>query len=193
YIDRRDANSRLERRARDFYVEELPNRFTRHTIVRDNGVRIVTIRNANGDIVRRSRIMPDRREVVLYYVPEIYYDRIRGGYYDAGADLPPLRLDIPAEEYILDAERARPDDYYIYLDAPPVEPVERIYSIDEVVHSARIRDKVRRIDLDTITFDTGSAEIRDNQIDKLEALGDAMTRILEDNPAETFLIEGHTD
>src|SRR5690606_11529755 len=39
YIDRRDANSRLERRARDFYVEELPNRFTRHTIVRDNGVR----------------------------------------------------------------------------------------------------------------------------------------------------------
>lgn len=193
YIERRDTNSRLERNARDSYVEVLPNNFTRYTIVKEDGVRVVTVRNADGEIVRRSRIMPDRREVVLYYVPESYYGRMRGGYYDAGADLPPLRLDIPADEYILDAERARPDDYYVYLDAPPVEPVERIYSVDEVVHSARIRDKVRRIDLDTITFDTGSAEIREDQLNSLEALGEAMNRILDQNPAETFLIEGHTD
>ncbi|OQM76934.1 OmpA family protein [Manganibacter manganicus] len=193
YVDNRDANERLERHARDSYVEELPRGFTRTTIVKDNGARVVTIRNAYGDIVRRSRIMPDDREVVLYYVPEDDYDRIQRGYIDAGADLPPLRLSIPADEYILDAERARPEDYYTYLDAPPVEPVERIYSVNEVVHSARIRDKVRRVDLDTITFDTGSADIGENQISKLEALGEAMNKILEQNPAETFLIEGHTD
>jgi outer membrane protein OmpA-like peptidoglycan-associated protein len=193
YVDNRDINVRLERHARDSYVEELPDDFTRYTIVKDNGVRVVTIRNANGDIVRRSRIMPDNREVVLYYVPETYYDRIEGGYADAGADLPPLQLDIPADQYILDAEYAQPDDYYTYLDAPPVEPVERIYSVDEVVHSARIRDKVRRIDLDTITFDTGSAEVDEDQVNKLQALGDAINKILEQNPAETFLIEGHTD
>jgi outer membrane protein OmpA-like peptidoglycan-associated protein len=71
--------------------------------------------------------------------------------------------------------------------------VERIYSIDEVVHSARIRDKVRRVDLDTITFDTGSAEIGEDQVNHLQALGDAINKILKQNPAETFLIEGHTD
>lgn len=193
YVDNRDTNVRLERNSRDSYVEELPRGFTRYTIVKENGARVVTIRNADGDIVRRSRIMPDDREVVLYYVPETYYDRLEGGYADAGADLPPLRLTIPADEYILDAETAEPDDYYTYLDAPPVEPVERIYSVDEVVHSARIRDKVRRIDLDTITFDTGSADIGEEQATKLEALGNAMAKILKQNPAETFLIEGHTD
>ena len=30
-------------------------------------------------------------------------------------------------------------------------------------------------------------------MNRLEALGDAINRILEQNPAETFLIEGHTD
>jgi outer membrane protein OmpA-like peptidoglycan-associated protein len=193
YVDNRGTNRRLERHARDSYVEELPDGFSRYTIVKDDGARVVTIRNADGDIVRRSRIMPDNREIVLYYVPEDDYGNIRRGYVDAGADLPPLVLDIPANQYILDAQSAEPDDYYTYLDAPPVEPVERIYSVDEVVHSARIRDKVRRVDLDTITFDTGSAEIGENQVDKLEALGDAINRILKDNPAETFLIEGHTD
>jgi len=193
YVDNRGSNVRLERNARDSYVEELPDNFTRYTIVKDDGVRIVTVRNSYGDIVRRSRILPDNREVILYYVPESDYSHIRRGYYDAGADLPPLRLDIPADEYILDAQYAEPDDYYTYLDAPPVEPVERIYSVDEVVHSARIRDKVRRIDLDTITFDTGSAEIGEDQVNHLEALGDAINRILKQNPAETFLIEGHTD
>ncbi|MBN9243221.1 MAG: OmpA family protein [Mesorhizobium sp.] len=193
YVDNRGRNDRLERGARDSYVEELPDDFSRYTIVKDDGTRVVTIRNSYGDIVRRSRIMPDNREVVLYYVPESDYRDLRSGYYDAGADLPPLRLDIPADQYILDAQYAEPDDYYTYLDAPPVEPVERIYSIDEVVHSARIRDKVRRVDLDTITFDTGSAEIGEDQVNHLQALGDAINKILKQNPAETFLIEGHTD
>ena len=193
YVDNRDVNVRLERNARDSYVEELPDDFSRYTIVKADGTRVVTIRNSYGDIVRRSRITRDNREVVLYYVPESDYGDMRGGYYDAGADLPPLQLDIPADQYILDAQYARPDDYYTYLDAPPVEPVERIYSIDEVVHSARIRDKVRRIDLDTITFDTGSADIGEDQVNHLQALGDAINKILKQNPAETFLIEGHTD
>jgi outer membrane protein OmpA-like peptidoglycan-associated protein len=193
YVDNRDVNVRLERHASDSYVEELPHDFSRYTIVKEDGTRVVTIRNADGDIVRRSRITPDNREVVLYYVPENYYDRIEGGYADAGADLPPLQLEIPIDQYILDAQYAQPEDYYTYLDAPPVEQVERIYSVDEVVHSARIRDKVRRIDLDTITFDTGSAEVGEDQVNHLQALGDAINRLLKDNPAETFLIEGHTD
>jgi outer membrane protein OmpA-like peptidoglycan-associated protein len=193
YVDNRDSNRRLERHSRDTYVEQLPRDFTRTTIVRDDGTRIVTIRNADGDIMRRSRITPDDREMVLYYVPEDDYDRIEGGYADAGADLPPFRLRIPRDDYILDAREARPDDYYTFLDAPPVEPVERIYSIDEVLHSERIRQKVRRVDLDTITFDTGSADIGESQVSRLEAVGEAISRILKQNPAESFLIEGHTD
>ena len=109
-------------------------------------------------------------------------------------DLPPMWLTIPPEEYILDADRVDdPDAYYAFLEQPPVETVERLYSIDEVKRSARIRDKVRRIDLDTVNFAFGSAEIDEGEIPKLEGVAQAMQRLLKENPAETFLIEGHTD
>jgi hypothetical protein len=51
-------------------------------------------------------------------------------------------------------------DYYDFLREPPVEPVERVYSLNEVKYSARIRDKVRRIDLDTVTFATAALKSR---------------------------------
>jgi outer membrane protein OmpA-like peptidoglycan-associated protein len=183
---------RMSRDAKDVYYEDLPRQRTRETIVRDNGVQIVTIRNRYGDVIQRSRIMPDGREVVLSYTPD--YDREeRAEWRDPGDDLPPLRLTIPVNEYIMDAEQAPEEDVYDFFEQPPVERVERIYSIDEVKRSARIRDKVRRIDLDTITFPFGSAEIGEDQISHLESVAKAMAQILKKSPAETFLIEGHTD
>ncbi len=109
---------------------------------------------------------------------------------DPGLDLPPMRLTIPREEYILDAEYVRePNDYYEFLEQPPVERVERTYSLTEVKRSARIRDKVRRIDMDTLTFEFGSASIPESEIPKLEGVANAMQKLLEKNPAETFLLK----
>jgi outer membrane protein OmpA-like peptidoglycan-associated protein len=139
------------------------------------------------------KILPDHREVVLVYVEDDYYDDVLE-WRDPGLDLPPLVLDIPVDDYILDAEYVEdPDDYYTFLEQPPVEQVERIYSIDEVRRSARIRDKVRRIDLDIINFEFGSDQIPESEISKLEGVAEAMQRLLEKNPGETFFIEGHTD
>ena len=144
-------------------------------------------------MIRRVRVLPDGREVVLVYVPDDRYENMRP-FRDPGRDLPPLRLTIPVEEYILDAGRVNdPQAYYAFLAEPPVEPVERLYSIDEVRYSARLRDKVRRIDLDTIQFEFGSAAISDTEIGRLENLANAIIEMLERNPAETFLLEGHTD
>jgi outer membrane protein OmpA-like peptidoglycan-associated protein len=52
---------------------------------------------------------------------------------------------------------------------------------------------MRRIDLDVINFEFGSASISESEVQKLESVADAIQRILDKNPAETFLIEGHTD
>lgn len=185
--------SRLRRDAREVYYETLPRGREREIIVRPNGSQIVTIRNRYGDVVRRSRITPDGREIVLVYVDERNYERVRD-WRDPGAELPPLRLTIPARDYILDARRAEgPEIYYEFLDKPPVEKVRRLYSIDEVKRSARIRDTVRRVDLDTITFEFGSASIPESEIARLEGVATAIERLLAENPGETFLIEGHTD
>ncbi len=189
--------TRVTRDAREVYYEELPRGRTRETIVRPNGVTIITIRDRYGEIIRRSRIMPDGREYILVYVDEDQLERRgRGEWRDPGDDLPPLVISMPYEEYIFDAERVEYNDdqaYYDFLEQPPVEKVERLYSVDEVKRSARVRDSVRRVDLDTITFETGSAMVDEAQVEKLDGVANAMLRLLEKNPAETFLIEGHTD
>lgn len=180
------------------FYEELRNGRTRETIVRPNGVRIVTIRNRWGDVLKRSRFSPDGREFVLaYYDEDLFEDRSNddreGFFIDPGRDLPPLRLNIPARDYILDVEDADEEEVELFFRQPPVEQVRRIYSIEEVKRSARVRDSVRRIEVGGLTFDSGKATISANQVGTLSKVAKAMLDILDENPAETFLIEGHTD
>ena len=61
-------------------------------------------------------------------------------------------------------------------------PRVEVYSIDEVKSSARIRDKMRRIDLDTITFETGSSDIAEDQVQSLKQVGQAIKNILDKDP-----------
>jgi outer membrane protein OmpA-like peptidoglycan-associated protein len=192
FVQSNDA-PRMTRGARNVYYEDLSGDRTREIVERDNGVQIVTIRNRYGDVIQRSRIAPDGREYVLSYVDERHYED-DSDWRDPGDDLPPMRLTIPREEYILDSEDVEdPDDYYTFLEQPPVERVQRLYSIDEVKRSARVRDIARRVDLDTLNFEFGSASISDTEVQKLEGVASAMEKLLKKNPAETFLIEGHTD
>ena len=47
--------------------------------------------------------------------------------------------------------------------APPVEPLPRAYTLDEIRYSPAVRDRMPRIDIDTITFESGSWEITPDQ------------------------------
>ncbi|MGG7579379.1 OmpA family protein [Rhizobium sp. Nf11,1] len=192
-IVRSDDDRRFLRDGERPIYEELPDNRYREIITRPEGYRIVTIRNRYGDIIQRSRVDSRGREYVLYYSPDLYEDPDRGYFDDPGADLPPMRLRVPLNDYIIDTSSDPDRDYYEFLSEPPVEQVERVYSLDEVKYSARIRDKVRRIDLDTITFATGSAEVPMTQARTLRKVADAISQVLKKDPSETFLIEGHTD
>jgi outer membrane protein OmpA-like peptidoglycan-associated protein len=192
-IVRDDDRDRLGRRG-DTRYEQLSKGRVREIVERPNGTRIVTIRNRYGEIIKRTRIKRGGRETVIFYSPTLDEGRAERLYLrDPGEELPPMRLSIPVDDYIIDVSQEPNRNYTEFLEEPPVEPVERVYSVDEVKYSARIRDKVRRIDLDTITFDTGSAEISMGQASSLKRVGASIKEILDKDPGETFLIEGHTD
>jgi outer membrane protein OmpA-like peptidoglycan-associated protein len=192
-VVRGDDRPRLRRDSEEVYYDNLARGRVRETIVRPGGVQIVTIYDRYGDIIQRSRVGRDGREHILVYAPERGDDSPRPDFVDVGYELPPMRLRIPVRDYIIDTSSDPDRDYYDFLAEPPVERVERVYTIDEVKHSARLRDKVRRIDLDTVTFATGSAEVPMSQARTLRKVADAMEKVLDKDPGETFLIEGHTD
>ena len=193
-VIRSDDGDRIRGNEQTRY-ERLRDDRIKEIVIRPNGDRIVTIRNRWGEIIRRSRIDNRDVEVVIFYSPDLERGRDRLFLRDAGEDLPPMRLRVPIDDYIIDVSSRQDEDYDYeeFLAKPPVEQVERVYSIDEVKNSARIRDKVRRIDLDTITFETGSAEIDREQASTLRGVAKAIGDLLDRNPGETFLIEGHTD
>ena len=82
---------------------------------------------------------------------------------------------------------------YEALSAPPVEELDRTYALEEVRRSPTLRDRMRRVDLDAINFEFGAWEVTADQYPALKRVARAMNRVIEANPDEVFLIEGHTD
>lgn len=155
-------------------------------IDRGNGVQIVTVTDADGRLLRRARRDQGGREVVIIdngFAP-------RSG--PVFVQLPPPVVRMPRERYILEAERARPEQIYEVFMEPPVERIDTRYSLEQVRYSAPLRDRMPRVDLD-VTFETGSWQLSPEQIDRLAAIADGIKRATERNPREVFLVEGHTD
>jgi outer membrane protein OmpA-like peptidoglycan-associated protein len=155
-------------------------------IRRPDGVEIVTINDEDGRLLRRIR--RDRgRDVVLIDNTR----RPRG--VNVYLDLPPVRVDLPEDEYVVESDRASYDDIEEAFTAPPVQKVDRDYSLDEVRQNVRLRERVRSVDVNTVQFDFGQWTVPPNQIANLETLARAIGAVIKRNPQEVFLIEGHTD
>jgi outer membrane protein OmpA-like peptidoglycan-associated protein len=193
-IIQNDDSDRLSRDARDVRVDRNRSGNTVTVVERANGSRVTTVTDPYGNIVSRTRTNPDGREIVII---EEYRGQDRRGRRGSGIgpliDLPPLVLDIPRNRYIVEADEAEAPLIEETLIAPPVERVERAYSLGEIRRNYRVLEKVRSIDLNTITFEFGAWEISEDEVDRLDSIGKAIEDIVKRNPDEVFLIEGHTD
>ena len=166
--------------------------------VRPDGVRIVTVVDGNGRLLRRYRRDRDGRERNIIDNRRFYRNLgvgvgigVIGGI--IALNLAPPRITIPRDRYIVDYDRASDDDLYEALEAPPLERLDRSYSLEEIRDNYELRARVRRIDLDTINFEFGSWEVGSDQSFKLERIARAILRLLERNPEAVVMIEGHTD
>lgn len=188
-IIRHDEAARFRFNARDVNVEHRGN-LTVVVALRPDGSRIITETDETGRLIRRLRRDPEGREVII--IDNGFEPRGPGfaGYF---VNLPPPVIRIPRELYIRDLARASAEDVYLTLMAPPVERIDRRYGLDEIRYSEPLRLLMPRIDIDTVNFATASWEIAPDQLNRLAFVAQAITRALQRNPREVFLIEGHTD
>jgi outer membrane protein OmpA-like peptidoglycan-associated protein len=162
---------------------------TRTVVIRPDGTQVITVVGADGQLLRRIRRDERGREIII--IDNSYRNPgMRGGFY---VNLAPPVVRIPYNRYIVDSEEASPEVIYETMMAPPVERIERRYSLDEIRYSPTVRQRMPSIDVNTITFATGSWEIPPDQAAKLQVIADGLNRAIQRNPREVFLIEGHTD
>lgn len=190
YLIRHDENERFrdldprgyrsERRGGDYYS----------FIDRPGGEQIVTVTDDDGRMLRRYRRYRDGREVIL--IDNSYAGPPRPIYEDVVV-LPPPDIRIPRDRYVVEYDQADEGAVYEALTAPPVAAIDRRYTLDQVRYSPDLRARMRSVDIDTITFETGSFTVTPDQAARLSVIAAAINRAIRANPQEVFLIEGYTD
>ena len=180
---------RFRWRADTFDVYELDNGWSETVVVRPNGVRVVTISDRNSVPIRRYRELPNGNVVTLFNNLPAWWSDER----DLVVDVRPYQVTIPQNEYIVEPSRASVDTVYNAVTAEPVEELERTYTLNQVLLNEDVRGYMPRVDIDTITFASGSSQVPEEQIDALEAIGVAIEEAIGENEDEVYLIEGHTD
>lgn len=177
----KDDDTLLRRPGSTVRTETYRDGSTRTVVERDNGTQVVTIRDASGRVIRRASYDRRGNEIMLIddFIPE---ERI------IITDLPRPRRN-PVTISTRDGDAA----LKAALAAEDAERIGRKFSLRQIRDIPQVRALAATIDAERITFDSGSSVIRATEARKLADLGRTMGELLEDNPAELFLIEGHTD
>ena len=203
-VIRRDESERFRYGARNMIAERRGGEL-RTIAVRPDGTRIINVTDDSGRLIRRSRRDQFGREYVMFENrrPGMGTGTAIGIGVAAGiaaglgvaylANVPPPVVTIPPEQYIVYTRYAPPAMLYDTLAAPPVDVIERPYTLDEIRYTPALRQRMRSVDINTLTFDTGSFELRQDQYGQLEAIANAIRQVTDANANEVFLIEGHTD
>ncbi|MBI3436887.1 MAG: OmpA family protein [Proteobacteria bacterium] len=189
-IIRHNETARFRHDARDVDIQRRGDD-TVTIVTRPDGTRIISVVDGSGRLLRRVRREPDGREIVI--IDNAGYGPPRSAIAGYFIHLPPPIVRIPREVYIREATRARPEEIFATLLAPPVERIERRYLLDEIRYSQPLRERMPRVDLDSINFEFGSWAVPPDQVNRLAVIANGMMQAIARNPREVFLIEGHTD
>ncbi|MCI2395155.1 OmpA family protein [Aliiroseovarius sediminis] len=174
----KDDNALLRQPGSKLRTETFGDGSTRTTITREDGSQIVTIRDAEYRVLRRVHVAKDGTQTYLI---------------DDTVDVEPVdvaSLPAPAPRPDLSADA---DEEALRKALAQEAAFERRFSLAQIRNIAEVRALVPVIDLDAITFETGSAAIRPDQAKSLSRLGKLIQRYVEEDRNEVFLIEGHTD
>ncbi len=159
-------------------TEKFSDGSTITTVTRADGSKVMTIRDANMNVLRRTVQSADGTQTNLI---------------DDTAESEPVRVsELPPP--------ARPIVYQSSMSEDALREalmqqsrVDRHFTLDQIRDIAQVRALVPPLDIQSITFETGSAAVQPDQARQLSLLGRAIAQSIRDNPREIFLIEGYTD
>ncbi len=176
----KDDNALLLRPGSTVQTQEYADGSTRTIVTRDDGSQVVTIRDANLRVLRRSLVRADGTTV------DLLDDTVAVQPVDVAALPPPARPVTLAPGQQMSEEALR--------EALRRETqVNRSFTLGQIRNIPEVRALVAPVDIQAITFDTGSAAIKSDQAQALSALGRVIAESIRQNPREIYLIEGHTD
>lgn len=151
---------------------------TRSIVTRDDGTRVITIRGADGTVQRRARVLADGTQVELF-------NDTAGSAPVVVSTLPPAPVAFAQGGNVLTLREA--------LAARNRADIGRNFSLNQIRTIPEVRNLAPAVDLDRLTFASGSAAIDPSQTAALTDLGIAMVGIIGNDPSQVFLVEGHTD
>jgi outer membrane protein OmpA-like peptidoglycan-associated protein len=181
YVVYKDDDTLLRRPGSTVRTESFRDGSTRTIVQRADGTQVVTIRDATGRVLRRATYDELGREIVLID-------------------------DLVREERVIVSELPRPRGRVISISgseeeallkarmaALDTEELGRTFSLRQIREIREVRQLAATIDVNNVTFDSGSSAIKATEAEELAALGRFITAMIRENPREMFLIEGHTD
>jgi outer membrane protein OmpA-like peptidoglycan-associated protein len=181
YVVYKDDDALLRRPGSTVRTETFKDGSTRTIVQKADGSQIVTIRDATGRVLRRAAYDADGRETTLI------------------DDLAPeQRIDVstlprPTGRVISMAGSEQDALLKARLAALDAESLGRTFSLRQIREIREVRQLAATVDVNNITFDSGSSAITVTEAEELAALGRFISTLVRENPGEVFLIEGHTD
>jgi outer membrane protein OmpA-like peptidoglycan-associated protein len=175
----RDDDVLLRRPGTQETIRNYRDGSTRTVLAYNDGTTVETIRDATGRVVWRQRTEGARRVILINETRQVGTIDVR--------TLPAPRVrDIRIPNGI--------DPYFgAELVRSSATPVDRFFTLGQIRNVEQVRSLAPALATDPVLFASGSAALDPRQAGALSGLAGVMLAMLEDNPAEMFLVEGHTD
>lgn len=159
-------------------TENFDDGSSRTVVTRTDGSKVVTIRDADLRVLRRTLISADGTTTRLI---------------DDTAQAEPVDIAaLPAPAPVQTTDGPMSEDQ-LRAALQRETAIDRRFTLGQIRNIPEVRALVAPVNIDAITFDTGSAAIKPDQARQLSTLGKVIQDAVADNPREMFLIEGHTD
>ncbi|MFV0300805.1 MAG: OmpA family protein, partial [Paracoccus sp. (in: a-proteobacteria)] len=159
-------------------TEDFDDGSSRTIVTRADGSKVVTIRDADLRVLRRTLISTDGRSTMLI---------------DDTADVRPVDVASLPEPAPVQTTGGTLSEDELRTALQREATIDRRFTLGQIRNIPEVRALVAPVNIDAITFDTGSAAINPDQARQLATLGRVIQDAIAKNPREVFMIEGHTD